>query len=301
MKKINLTDYFAFFSWLFFLILVYYPKQTQSQILPNCSGKQLSNKACGSISCFDSRCQTCSESSKLDCLICSDPYKVSRVDGQGSCIMPCSNTQVETDHYNKALTDTFSGNEDVCKVDTCVDKNCFSCLSGSPKQCLVCDSSMYPVYDTASDSIVCKNCSNLILNCSTCSWGSFCFKCDGYTSKSGGFLLNVNATACVSCQKAITHCAKCDGINTCSECDKGYFLVNGKCTSCLRNCEVCSEKKICATCKKGYFLSNPSLCLLCNLQITNCMSCSDNTNCLKCKASYYLSSATSIFLLNISC
>ena len=285
--------------FLFFLthLFVFHIQEIFSlEILPNpipsCLGKQLSSQGiCGTTACYDSRCQTCSQTSIVDCLVCNSPYQVARLStGTGSCIKQCGHIQVSTDHYNRSSTYTFNGNDDVCltATNTCTDPNCLSCLQDSPGLCLICNSTYFPLYNAQNQTSTCILCSNYMMNCTSCAWQSYCYQCVASSATFAGYLLAANAAGCQGCAIAFSRCGACDGQNTCTACSNGYFLLNNKCTSCLRNCKVCTNKQSCTTCNLGYYLANANTCSLCSSTFKNCLDCTDNTQCLKCQSSYFL-------------
>lgn len=224
-------------------------------LLTSCSGKQLANSQCGGNPCSDNRCLTCSATSPADCLVCDSNYSVSRLAvGWGSCVTACDHTSLQTEHFNNTAESTFKGTEDTCSSSNksqCDDPRCLSCLDGKPGLCLVCEQGFYPRYNDKALATTCTACNTSILNCSLCSWSSYCFKCQegNNNNAEGGFMLSENGVGCTACNKAFPKCGRCDGIHTCVACDKGFYLNAGKCAACLRNCDICSDKKICMGCK----------------------------------------------------
>ena len=267
--------------------------------MPNCSNTQYNGSQCTSTSCLDPRCLTCSSLSVADCILCADPYKLTRMQGQGSCLKVCVNTQIRTTHYNLSIGSVIDSSNDIClakATNNCTDPNCLSCLENSPDLCLLCSGTLFPRFYQSQNIIKCINCSMAMLNCQECAWSTYCTKCRPTSDTSSGYLIANDGSYCKSCQAAVPYCLFCDGVGKCQMCGVGFYLVDdgarGVCTKCLSYCDDCVNSTSCQTCTNRYFLLDSATCASCNAYINNCIKCDNNTKCNQCEQGFYLTNSS---------
>lgn len=288
----------------FFLFLFLFCDAAQ-QIYPitNCAGYQFIEGTCTTTACHDPRCLTCS-STTVDCILCSTGYNLTRSQEIGSCILACSNSQVQTNHYNISSDSAFTNSADVCldpNISKCTDSNCLSCLEDQPNTCLICEKGMFPRFYKLFESTKCVKCSLAMINCLECEWTNFCSACKSTSESSIGYIISDDGKTCKNCQEQVERCINCDGQQKCLECGSGSYLVDdgkhGSCDQCLSYCDVCTNDTICIQCIDSYFLFSESECQSCNDYIGNCNRCSKKDVCDQCESGYYLLDSQSIFFL----
>lgn len=135
-------------------------------------------------------------------------------------------------------------------------------------------------YQLSPGNTSCLACSLNVVNCQSCVSTTNCTKCI-----SGYYLANI--TACVSCDTTITNCQLCDQNGTCTQCVAPYFLYNSTCFVCtLDGCSSCTGASTCGSCGLGYYLNANNTCAIC--QDTNCLNCSSALICQVCKSDFIL-------------
>ena len=125
------------------------------------------------------------------------------------------------------------------------------------------------------------------MNGSNCVLGPSYNNTGNYTHCPYGYIL-INSQ-CFTC--LVSYCLACNVNNECTFCEKGYFLMQGSCSSCKDNCLDCSSQTFCNQAADGYYLSNhidgsssgvvfacSSPCLTCIYSPTYCLTCIDGYN-----------------------
>ena len=119
---------------------------------------------------------------------------------------------------------------------------------------------------------ICVQCSEWILNCSTCNKNSSGLNCLSCQSE---YSLTTNG----KCQKCIPNCTDCSDENSCNTCANGFQY--------LKDSHICQSQ-----CLKGEYYSNENKkCLKCSNFGLGCQECFDYLNfwggpCITCKTGY---------------
>lgn len=173
--------------------------------------------------------------------------------------------------------------------DTCLDgAACATCRSGmhlaNGSWCVCIAAGFYvePVSET------CDICSNVILNCQSCTntYPATCSNCNVGTYAGSGNL------SCIPCS---LNCYSCDA-SGCLMCNLGYSLnasnicdCDATCQACLNatnnTCSACNiSNSSCQGCAAGYYFSSPN-CIPC---LSTCQQCTNGVSCSSCAAPFSL-------------
>jgi len=125
-------------------------------------------------------------------------------------------------------------------------------------------------YDSATN--LCKLCSTIFSNCTTC-----------------------NSTNCLSCSSGILSSGQCI-----SGCANGTYLYNQQCVNCPQYCATCNSSQYCTNCSSPATIYYNNLCYTvcpfgsysagnntCAMCVSPCLTCNTSTNCSSCVSSYY--------------
>ncbi|EWS76001.1 zinc finger lsd1 subclass family protein (macronuclear) [Tetrahymena thermophila SB210] len=226
------------------------------------------------------------------CDICQDGFFIS-----GNYCKRCKENCYKCKDLNNCekCADGFFSKNGICtlcpkdlKCKTCSDEiTCTSCNSGeyfySNNTCDTCKEE-YQI-----DGILCKNCKQ---NCLKCSSKDACSQCTNrYFLKSGNCEACNPSLNCLTCsdQLSCTSCTKDKYINPDGQCDfcrEGYFIENQFCKKCSDNCQKCSSVSQCIQCSQGYFLKG-NVCKQCTPQM-NCLTCINENSCESCEPGKFI-------------
>ncbi|EAR90732.2 zinc finger lsd1 subclass family protein (macronuclear) [Tetrahymena thermophila SB210] len=327
------------------------------------------------IPCSQSECVNCVFSKDI-CTKCQNNFLVDI--NSSKCISNCSFNQYADQGYCKNCSQLYQNcaSCDITKCTKCIDNFVLSvdqklCLNQCPietvqvnQQCIqckancnLCDSNLvcqqcstgfYLYQGQCSQTCLpqyypdqynkCQPCSNLFMNCSTCS-SKQCLTCD---VNSNYKYLDVNQKQCVEnceigqfldsknqCQKCQNiQCATCNQSNSsiCLSCDPsnssgnifldqsgncvkqclfGFFAdLNNVCQDCKQydtNCILCNSK-ICLQCKDSFCLQiDNTLQSSCKASNPNCNQNNCPNYCLACQNDICLACSQNFFLLNGQC
>ena len=228
-------------------------------------------------SCFNNKCQFCSNSKEGNCRKCYDGYNLEN----GICI---KNPSLFYNINNDTLCpEGYYSIGNGCNIN-CLGAECDvrdNCIN----QCLKCENNVLSHKLNCKPDNYCFD--NHCIYCRNSSYG-FCDLCEiGYRLENG---------VCNQCNDEF--CLNCDysEFGECNSCINGYYLINGNCypsnntTDCysnVSNCEKCfiNNNTYCFECSPNYTLTN-GICIECN--ISNCIQCSPSNQCVKCDNDYIL-------------
>ncbi len=217
--------------------------------------------------CLDS-CATCRSTKKCD--KCADGFYFNST----ACVA------ILTANCIAAYTSGYCKNCDVGYYFNSVENLCLPCSTNcidcnQYSTCSMCATGYY----VASNS-TCVNCSNVVVNCTSCSAESAgtitCNMC------ADGYYWNSTYSNCSSC---IVGCKTCSpgSIDKCMIAIEGYYLTpDSQSKACASGCNNCADNATCVECQHGYFFSSTTKkCAACGPVCQSCSGTSD-ADCLTC-------------------
>jgi hypothetical protein len=220
-------------------------------------------------------CSTCSYTSQLNCLSCSEGTYLTGSNTCLNCSQFCLNCTNGSSCVQCDAGYNYSAINGSCYLSCASIQYCVGCDYSSQLNCLNCSEGTY-----VSASNTCINCSQFCLNCTDASSCVQCATGYNYSSSNGSCYLNCST---------IQYCSTCSYTSqlNCLSCSEGTYLTGSNtCLNCSQFCLNCTNGSSCVLCDAGYNYSvtNGS----CYLSCVSCLNCSEGTylsasnTCINC-------------------